>query len=46
LRLGDCHRRRTQAVCKPLRHGRRLRCRGAYRLRWHEAEAVMPSTAI
>ncbi len=46
LRLGDCHRRRTQAVCKAPRHGRRARCRGAYRLRWHEAGAVMPRTAI
>lgn len=44
LRLGDCYRRRTQAIRKTPRHGRRTRYRSAYRLRWNEAGAVMVTT--
>jgi hypothetical protein len=44
LRLGDCYRRRTQAIRKTPRHGRRTTYRSAYRLRWNEAGAVMVTT--
>ena len=40
LRLGDCHRRRTQAVCETPGHGRRTWRRRAYRLRWNEIYIV------
>jgi phosphoribosyl 1,2-cyclic phosphodiesterase len=44
LRLGDCYRRRTQAIRKTPRNGRRTRYRSAYRVRWNEAGAVMVTT--